>query len=367
MIAATAHGPSALWYATRGVGATTLVLLTAGVVLGIGESARWRPAGISRYAVAALHRSISVLALGLLIVHVATTLLDPFPPIGIVNAVVPFVSNYRPLWLGLGTVAADLIVALILTSLVRHRLGYRAWRGLHWLAYACWPVALLHGLGTGSDAASAWMIALTAGCVGAVVLALGGRLLTAQVRSPAAGGIAAATLAAVLGLAIWMGQGPLARGWARRAGTPPSVLAAFSPRPVTARGARRPAAPDALASPFAATLTGTVRNGVSDSGVDVIDLSMHLAGGPQGVLRVRLGGQALPGGGLHVDHSAVTFGPPADPARYRGRIGFLNNSQLRALVGASTGRAVQLSLDLRLGDGTVGGEVRGQPVAGTGA
>ena len=120
----------------------TLLLLTASVVLGIGEVRAWRPAGTPRFAVAAMHRTVSLLAVALLAVHIVTTLLDPFPPIGAVNAVVPFQTDYRPLWLGLGTVASDLLVALAVTSLVRRRLGYRVWRGLHWLAYACWPVAL---------------------------------------------------------------------------------------------------------------------------------------------------------------------------------------------------------------------------------
>jgi DMSO/TMAO reductase YedYZ heme-binding membrane subunit len=367
MIAVVAHGPSPLWYATRGAGATTLVLLTAGLVLGIGEFARWQPAGVSRYSVAALHRAVSLFALALLAIHVATTLLDPFPPIGVVNAAVPFVSSYRPVWLGLGTLAADMLLALVVTSLVRRRLGYATWRGLHWLSYACWPVAVLHGLGAGSDAASTWLLALTASCIGAVLVALAGRLLQPSVPVAARGAIAAVATAALLVLGVWMAQGPLARGWARRAGTPESVLAGFSPRTVVARAAHRRPPPDALGKPFVAALAGTVHNGTSKTGTDVIDLSMRLAGGPAAVLRIRLGGRALPGGGLHVDRSAVTLGPPGDPARYRGRIGYLNNSRLRALVGAPSGRAVRLSVDLQLAGATVGGQVRGEPTRGTGA
>jgi len=84
--------------------------------------------------------------------------------------------------MGLGTLASDLLVALIITSLVRRRLGFRAWRGLHWLAYACWPVAVLHGLGTGSDVKVAWMLILTAACVGVVILALANRLASPDTR-----------------------------------------------------------------------------------------------------------------------------------------------------------------------------------------
>src|SRR3712207_7711936 len=87
----------------------------------------------------------------LMVLHVVAVVLDDFVTISPVDAVVPFVSAYRPLWLGLGAIAFDLLLALVLTSLARQRLGYGTWRVVHWLAYLCWPLAVLHGLGTGSD------------------------------------------------------------------------------------------------------------------------------------------------------------------------------------------------------------------------
>ena len=88
--------------------------------------------------------------------------------------------RYRPLWLGLGAVAFDLLSALVVTSLLRARIGYRAWRAVHWLAYASWPFALVHGLGTGSDSRFGWLVLITIVCAGAVGAALAARLL----RSP---------------------------------------------------------------------------------------------------------------------------------------------------------------------------------------
>jgi sulfoxide reductase heme-binding subunit YedZ len=355
----TGHGPSALWYATRGTGAITLLLLTASVVLGIGEVRAWRPAGTPRFAIAVMHRTVSLLAVALLIVHIATTLLDPFPPIGALNAIVPFQTDYRPLWLGLGTIASDLLVALALTSLVRRRLGYRTWRGLHWLAYACWPVALVHGIGAGSDTRSAWMLALTGACVLAVLVAVTVRLSAADVPPRLGIGAAAAAALAVLALGTWLPQGPLAPGWARRAGTPAGVLAAFSPHraaaPVRAR-------PDRFTRRFSTTLTGRIHNGAAADGTAVADLRMRLAGGPRGLLRIRLGGQPLSGGGLRMDRSAVTLGPPRDPARYSGRIQVLSDTVMRSLVGSADGRALRLSIDLSLIGDAVEGHIRGTPV-----
>ena len=370
MILAVGHGPSALWYATRGAGAVTLILLTASVVLGIGEVRRWSPAGAPRFAVASLHRTLSLLGLAVLVVHVVTTLADPFPPIGLLTAVVPFATDYRPLWMGMGTLAADLVLALVLTSLVRRRLGYRAWRGLHWLAYACWPVAVLHGLGTGSDTKATWMLVLTLACVAAVVAAQANRLAARETPRPARAGAAAVMVAACLGLAVWLTQGPLAQGWARRAGTPASVLSAFAPKvaaaPATAVPAPRTAArhvrEDALARPFTATLDGSLHKGLSSGGASVIDLSMRLHGGPSGVLRIRLGGSATQDGGLLMHESSVAMGPTADPGRYQGRIEFLDGTRLRAVVGSADGRAVRLDVDLSLGETTVAGRVHAAPV-----
>jgi Ferric reductase like transmembrane component len=357
MLIAAAHGPSALWYATRGTGAIALVLLTAAVVLGIGEVRAWRPAGAPRFAVATLHRTVSLLAVALLAVHVVTTLLDPFPRIGALNALVPFQTDYRPLWLGLGTVASDLLVALIVTSLVRRRLGYRVWRGVHWLAYASWPVALVHGIGAGSDTRSVWMLALTLACVGAVWVTLMVRLTAPETPSAVRTGAAAFAVVAVVALGIWLPTGPLASGWARRAGTPAGVLEAFSPRTPAHRQPRDP-----LARAFSARVTGHIDNGVSASGVAVADLRMRLREGPRAVLRIRLGGQALAGGGLSMDRSAVTLGPPHDPARYSGRVDSLRGNRVSALLGSQDGHALRLTLDLALeGDG-VSGQVRGTPV-----
>ena len=115
-----------------------------------------------------LHRSLSLLAVLFIAVHVATAILDPYVSIGLAAVVIPFVSAYEPFWLGLGAVALDLIAALIVTSLLRARISRRFWRGVHWLAYAAWPVALVHGFGTSPDLRSGGLRALAIGCALAV-------------------------------------------------------------------------------------------------------------------------------------------------------------------------------------------------------
>jgi len=174
----------ALWYAARGTGVVSLLLLTVVVALGVATRSGRALPGLPRFAVAAVHRNAALLAVALLAVHAVTLLLDPYAKLDLVDLVLPFSADYRPLWTGLGTVGLDLVVALVATSLLRHRLGRRTWRATHWLAYAAWPVALAHGLGSGTDAGAQWFRAVAALCVLAVGAAVAWRCSTQFAEAP---------------------------------------------------------------------------------------------------------------------------------------------------------------------------------------
>jgi methionine sulfoxide reductase heme-binding subunit len=175
---------TALWYASRATGIVCLVLLTAVMVLGIMVNRQGRLPGLPRFAVTGLHRNLSLLAVGFLAVHIVTAIADPFVTIGLAATVIPFASPYRPLWIGLGAVSIDLMIALIVTSLARARIGRRLWRGVHWLAYAAWPVALVHSIGSSGDLQSGPLLALAAGCTLAVAGATGWRVVRATRATP---------------------------------------------------------------------------------------------------------------------------------------------------------------------------------------
>jgi predicted ferric reductase len=172
-----AAAPKAVWYLTRGSGAISLILLTVSVVLGITTSMRWANVHWPRFAVEGLHRNVSLLSVVFLALHIVTAVGDGYVPIRWLDVVVPFGSAYQPLWLGLGAVAVDLMAAVVVTSLLRVRLGHRIWRATHWLAYACWPVAVIHGLGTGSDSGQAWMLGIDVIAVASVAAAATWRLV----------------------------------------------------------------------------------------------------------------------------------------------------------------------------------------------
>ena len=175
---------SAYWYLTRGTGIVALILLTGSVALGIANVRRVRLPGAPRFVTLGLHRTASLLAVAFVAVHVLTAVADGYVPLTVVDAVVPFSSAYHPLWIGLGAISLDLLLAVVLTSLLRRRIGYRAWRLVHWTAYASWPIALLHSIGTGTDAGSGWMTVLIVGLVSVMIAAVLARLSIR--RTPAA-------------------------------------------------------------------------------------------------------------------------------------------------------------------------------------
>lgn len=177
---------NALWYAGRGFGVSALVLLSLVMLLGIlTRSGRSLP-GLPRFAVAALHRTTSLTSVLFVVLHVLTLGLDPYAQLHLIDTVLPFFGTFRPLWQGLGTVASDLIVLLVGSSLLRHRLGLKVWRALHWTAYLFWPVALLHAFGNGTDGHSAWMLAVLGTCVSAVGAAGVWRLVSSRFAPEAA-------------------------------------------------------------------------------------------------------------------------------------------------------------------------------------
>ena len=166
----------ALWALGRGTGVVALVMFTVTLVLGIVSRSGRPVGGLGRFGVAEIHRTAALTGVGLIAVHVGSLFFDPYAQLRLVDVVVPFLGAYKPLWLGLGTLAVDLLLVVTVVSLLRDRVGPRIFKAVHWLTYALWPVALVHGLGNGTDAWSLWLDAAAATCTLAVAGALVWRL-----------------------------------------------------------------------------------------------------------------------------------------------------------------------------------------------
>jgi hypothetical protein len=230
--------PSPLWFATRGAGTVSLLLLTAVTVLGVTGAVGWRTPIWPRFVTATLHRNLSLLALALLVVHIVTAVLDPFAHLGWRDAVIPVGGAYRPIWLGMGVLAIEILVAVSITSMLRNRIGHRLWRTVHWLAYASWPLSIVHGLGTGSDARESWSVMLNVACTGAVLAAVLWRVAAAQrLWSPVRVWLATTSGMAVVVLASWSLHGPMATDWSSRAAAPQPTPKAAAPTPQVIRDA----------------------------------------------------------------------------------------------------------------------------------
>jgi sulfoxide reductase heme-binding subunit YedZ len=181
---------TAFWYASRATGIVALLLLTIVLVLGIGVNRQGRLPGLPRFAVTDIHRNLSLLSVAFIAVHIVTAVLDTYVHIPLLSAVIPFASGYERLWLGLGAISLDLMLAMIVTSLVRGRLNRILWRAIHLLAYASWPIAFAHSIGSSQDLQQGWMLGLAVGCALAVAAAVTYRLAHAARQVPRAGRVA---------------------------------------------------------------------------------------------------------------------------------------------------------------------------------
>ncbi len=354
-----AAGPTPFWYLTRSAGVVAMVLLTASVMLGIIDFSRWSSVRWPRFVTDTLHRNVSMLALVMVVLHVITTVADGFAPIGFQDAIIPFLSPYRPLWLGLGALSFDLLLAVTVTSLMRKRLGYRTWRGVHWAAYACWPLAMFHGLGTGTDGSSTWMLALSAMCLAGVVMAIGWRVLAATPEGVGRSLAASALGIGSVALIVFSAAGPLGSNWAARAGTPANLLPSTGTTAAAASSAQSPG----LTAPFNARVSGSLKQGPSaGSGLTSVEMRMDMSHGASGTLDVTITGQPLEGGGVAMTQGSVSLGPRDEPNLYRGRVVGLQGSRIVAAAQSSDGSAMKLAIDVAIdqASGSVNGTVQAQ-------
>jgi len=369
-------GSQALWYTTRATGIVAFVLLTLTVGLGILTTVRYGSTSWPRFTISYLHRRVSLVTVVFLGIHVVSTALDTFAPIGWIAIVVPFTSAYRPLWLSLGTIAFDLLLAVGISSLLRQRIDARTWRAIHWLSYACWPLALLHAFGTGTDPRLHWVMAVTGACVLAVALT-GLWRLTSGWPSHAARrlSIAAASVLGVVAAGVWVAVGPLQAGWAARAGTPASLLGHSTAAPATGgsasaaggsaaatggTGASAAAGSSSATStlpapPFQASFTGTVSQKQAGDGRVEVDLQGQSTGAPTVVFSVALVGTPDGSGGVVMQQGRGTLGTPGAAGELQGQVVGLQGTRIDLTMQGAGGATETLALRVDINGATISG------------
>jgi len=166
----------ALWALGRGNGVVALAFMTLSVVLGVGVRSGRPLFTLPRFGIADVHRFVALAATLLVALHMGLLFLDPYAKLRLIDFVVPFLGTYRPLWQGLGTVAFDVLIVVIISSLLRRRLGLRIFRAVHWTTYLLWPIAMAHSLGNGTDTGRAWFLGFAGVCALMVAATLVWRL-----------------------------------------------------------------------------------------------------------------------------------------------------------------------------------------------
>ncbi len=344
-----------MWYLTRGSGIVALVLLTGTVLLGIVGTMRFSSPKWPRFLQQGLHRNLSLLCVAIIPIHVIASVADGFVPISIVDAVIPFHSKYRPVWVGLGAVSLDLMLAIIATSLLRHKIGYSSWKWIHYLAYLSWPIAVLHGLGTGSDVKIPAFLVINVLAVASVLIALGWKLYVvfpASVSSKTL--VTLAGLIFVFGLVIFTIFGPLTPNWAKRSGSVINAQVATNSSKSTST--TTPPANKVPTLPFTSNFSGTISQSSSQYSSNVtISIVGKVSIGGGITLRVSISGVAAEGG-VSMETSTVSFGSAT------GSISNLSGTDLVASMKSPTGTSFILSAAFNLSQsstsvtGTVSGK-----------
>ncbi len=331
-------GTTLLWYTTRATGIVSLVLLSGTVMLGVLGTARAASARWPRLVTAGLHRNLALTSVALVGVHVLTTVIDPFASISVVAAFIPFSSAYRPLWLSLGAIAFDLLLAVIVTSLLRDRLRHRTWQVVHLLVYLSWPVALWHGLGTGTDTKLAWVLGIDVLCVAAVGWAVWWRLSLTASPAARAAGLASLGLIPVLTL-VFVLFGPLQPGWAVKAGTPARLLGNQGQTPAQPQAGGRSGSTGTGSPPslVRAAFRGHLAVASPGANLRTITITGRTLAAPVRSFVIVLRGTPS-GGGVNLSGGTVRIGPQGTAQGWHGQVVQLTGQNLIAAVSGPGGQ-----------------------------
>lgn len=159
------------WYVTRASGLVAYLLLWFSMVLGLAVSSKYLDHALDRVFTYDFHQFISLLSIAFVAVHVIVLMFDRYLPYTIWQILIPFISPYRPFWVGVGVIGFYLILLVTVTFYLRNKLGGSAFRAIHVLSLAGYLGATLHGIYAGTDSALPAMQFLYKG-TGLVVLFL---------------------------------------------------------------------------------------------------------------------------------------------------------------------------------------------------
>ncbi len=354
IIAAASISP--LWYLSRAAGYVGLALLGVIGVLGIITAGNLQFPKGTKFLAPELHRSLSLLAIVVLAIHVGAAVADKYSFIGLKDVFVPFMATYRPIWVGIGAIAVDLGIAVVATSLLRVKMGYRSWKIIHWASYPIFALSVIHGLGSGSDSALWFSKVIYVAVGGLLILAIIARLLArTDLKLGKKVAFFGVSFAVPLLIIAWAASGPLAANWANRAqgGLRQAVLTSARVTGTVTTGTSRHRVatmpPFEISSTYTSSWSGKIdQSSANSQGEIALRLMGNLSGSPGYVLSVVLIGVPL-GGGVSMTASVVEITSTEGVVVYKGTVTALNGTTILSQVADAAGQSVNFSARLNLG------------------
>jgi sulfoxide reductase heme-binding subunit YedZ len=141
------------WYVTRAAGIIAYLLLWFSNILGLAVTSKYLDGMLDRLFTYDFHEFISLLAVAFTVLHVVVLMLDRYLPYSLAQVLVPFISPYRPFWVGVGVISFYFILLVTITFYMRNRIGRRTFRIIHVLSLVGYLGATLHGYYSGTDTA----------------------------------------------------------------------------------------------------------------------------------------------------------------------------------------------------------------------
>lgn len=335
---------SPLWYISRSAGFVGLALLGMIGILGIITAGKFTPKRGSRFLAPEIHRSLSLLAVVVLAIHVASAVLDKYSHIGFRDIFVPFVSQYRPVWVGLGAAAVDLGIAIMVTSLLRVRMGYKSWKLVHWASYPIFVLSVIHGLGTGSDSAITLGKAIYLIVGGSFILAVLARLMSAKVFGARRALLYGTSFAMPLVVVAWAFSGPFTNSWTKRASGNFLGSAAGASVGVTTPTVPVLAIPPGYSSPWSGRIDQSAPNSQGEVALRLIG---PLSGSPGYQLSIVLIGVAEDGG-ISMNSSRVEIATGRGTPVYRGTVTSLQGATIASQITTASGSQINFTAVLSL-------------------
>jgi sulfoxide reductase heme-binding subunit YedZ len=145
------NSQQAMWFITRAAGMMAYLLLWLSTAWGLAIPSKIMSDMLTGDFAFDFHQFISLLSLGFLGLHIFVLTADRYLPYSLAQVLIPFISPYRPVWVGIGTLAFYLTLLVTVTFYLKKRIGMKRFRAIHYSSLLAYLFAVVHALFAGTD------------------------------------------------------------------------------------------------------------------------------------------------------------------------------------------------------------------------